>query len=152
MAPKTHHATSITTSGATPSGAKTVTIPVLVISILLTVLIVSALFICVGCITLRSRTRRREYEVTRNEYPSPLPPPLDTPHVIDLRGSFAGSRGDLGVSNAGLLRPERASLSAPGGGVGLGVTHVRGDSMGGSREALLNPGVAAPQTKGVRYA
>jgi hypothetical protein len=64
---------------------------------------------------------------------------------VDANG---GGGGGLSGGPA-LLKPERASLSAPGG---LGISHVRGESLGGSREALLNPGAVAAPAKGARYA
>ena len=142
------------------TNTQTVSVTVLIIAVLLTALVTTAIFICIGCITLRSRTRRREYEQEQQHIESP--PPLNTPHIIDLHKSYAGSPRSVQGTELPPMSPSNLELSKVGGGgghsrtpsllsprlepsrVGLGL-HVRGDSIGGSSEALLRSPI--PQAK-----
>jgi hypothetical protein len=157
----------------------TVSVSVLIIAVLLTALVTTAIFTCIACLTLRSRTRRREYEQEQDRIETP--PPVHTPHIIDLHKSFSGnsprlagigSTANLELSNVDHFIASRNNSYSNNGGsgsagsgiqshsrtpsvlsprlepaegfIGLGV-HVRGDSIGGSKERLLASPI--PQAK-----
>lgn len=137
---------------------------VLIIACMLTALVTLAIVLTITCITLRHRTKRREYIHSRTHLEIEAPTPVvNTPHVIDLHKSFntphATPRIDFGGSKGGADETVKILHSSGGhsrngslfsdmgtGGFGLGV-HMREDSFAGSREALLLSPIPAKMAK-----
>jgi hypothetical protein len=67
----------------------TVSIPVLAVCIVLTALVTTAIFTCIACLHVRRSNRELAYR-EEQRYFHPVPT-LDTPHVIDLPASYAGT-------------------------------------------------------------
>src|SRR5437868_95759 len=114
----------------------TVTIPVLVICILLTALVTTALFTCFICLHLRRSNRRLEYREEQRLY-APPSPAIDVPHVIDLPGSYAGGASARTLSPAPPPSfaplhhgPSTELLLLPPGSPSLGKGELRPGSSG----------------------
>jgi hypothetical protein len=83
----------------------TVSVTVLIIAIILTALVTTAIFTCITCLTLRSRTRRREYQHEQATTIESSPPPLNTPHIIDLHKSFSAANSPKPMATTGQMSP-----------------------------------------------